>query len=110
MAPAPLGRESRALYAPPCARPASTCGASGAVLQSSHSSSAPLSWVALHSGTLGAGGTSGPGSGAPSLAPAISDAHRAPTGVERTRTTILLDTRFEREPDPAALCLVEDQP
>jgi Lrp/AsnC family leucine-responsive transcriptional regulator len=24
-------------------------------------------------------------------------------GVERTRTTILLDTRFERQPDPAAL-------
>jgi hypothetical protein len=24
-------------------------------------------------------------------------------GVERTRTSILLDTQFEREPDPAAL-------
>jgi hypothetical protein len=29
-------------------------------------------------------------------------------GVERTRTTILLDTRFEREPDPAALGAVDD--
>jgi Lrp/AsnC family leucine-responsive transcriptional regulator len=29
-------------------------------------------------------------------------------GVERTRTTILLDTQFEREPDPAALGAIED--
>jgi len=29
-------------------------------------------------------------------------------GVDRTRTTILLDTRFEREPDPAALGAGED--
>jgi Lrp/AsnC family transcriptional regulator, leucine-responsive regulatory protein len=29
-------------------------------------------------------------------------------GVERTRTTILLDTRFERESDPAALGGVDD--
>ena len=29
-------------------------------------------------------------------------------GVDRTRTTILLDTQFEREPDPAALGVGED--
>ena len=28
-------------------------------------------------------------------------------GVDRTRTTILLDTQFEREPDPAALGAAE---
>lgn len=31
-------------------------------------------------------------------------------GVDRTRTTILLDTQFQREPDPAALGATDDQP
>ena len=40
---------------------------------------------------------------AKALAPGTLVRLRELPGVERTRTSILLDTQFEREPDPAAL-------